>query len=241
MTLMQRAVALIYPDQCAVCPNFIGSHGGLCASCWRETRFTSGLTCDLCASPLLGDGDEGSEVCDECKAKPRPWSKGRAALYYTGVGRRIVLSLKYADRTDLAQPAAKWMHRAALDMLNGDTVLLPIPSHWLRLVRRRYNPAVELAKALGRVSGNKVLHDGLLRHRSTKTQEGLGYDERFENLNNAFRVNSRREAEISGKSICILDDTFTSGATLTAATETALQAGAKTVSVLVLARTLKNP
>lgn len=240
MTIMQRAVALIYPDQCAVCSNLIDTDGGLCASCWRETRFTSGLTCDLCATPLLGENIGAPEICDECSATARPWSKGRAAFYYSGVGRRIVLSLKYGDRTDLARPASTWMARAASDILTTEAILLPIPSHWTRLLRRRYNPAVELANALGRMNGLRVLQDGLHRSQSTRTQEGLGYAERFSNLENAFQVNARRKAEISGNSICIVDDTFTSGATLTAAATSVLEAGAKSVSVLVLARTLKN-
>ncbi len=160
-------------------------------------------------------------------------------MYYTGVGRRIVLSLKYGDRTELAKPAAAWMSRAGADILTEDPVLIPIPSHWLRLLKRRYNPTVELAHALGRSTGLTVLPDGLIRHRSGKTQEGLDYTARFKNLEGAFRVNPRLESEISGKSVCIVDDTLVSGATLSEATSAALEAGARSVSVLVLARALK--
>lgn len=236
---MQRAVALIYPDQCAVCSNLVDEHGGLCAACWRSTHFVTGLTCDTCALPLLGEGD-GPETCDECRTSPRPWSHCRAALYYSDVGRRIVLSLKYGDRTDLARPSAAWIARAAADILREDTTLVPIPAHWARLLKRRYNPAVEIARALGTSTGCSVLFDGLTRHRSTKPQEGLGFDARFENLQKAFKVNARHGDEIRERSVCIVDDTFTSGATLSSATEALLAAGAKSVSVVVLARTVKS-
>ena len=239
MSFMQRTVALIYPDQCAVCSNLVNTGGGLCADCWRETRFAIGLMCETCALPLIGEGD-GSEVCDECRIAPRLWSHARAALYYTDVGRRIVLSLKYGDRTDLARPAAIGMARGAADILTKETALVPIPAHWARLLRRRYNPAVEITRALGKLTSLNVLYDGLIRQRATKPQEGLGFDARYANLQNAFKLNDRHKHKILGKPVCIVDDTFTSGATLSAATEVMLEAGAKRVSVLVLARTLKS-
>ena len=237
---MQRAVALIYPDQCALCTELVDAHGGLCVSCWRDTQFANGLTCAQCARPLPGTSDGGPELCDDCLSAPPIWSRGFAAVYYSGAGRRFVLALKYGDRTDLASTAAAWMARAASEELTPETVILPISAHWRRLLRRRYNPAVELAKALGRQVDLPVIHDGLIRHRATKTQEGLGVTDRFLNLQGAFKVNPKRMDELSGKRLIIVDDTMTSGATLTAATQATLGAGAASVSVLVLARTLKN-
>ena len=172
---------------------------------------------------------------------PRPWARGRAALYYEGVGRKLVLAFKYGDRTDLAAAAAGWMVRAGGGVLTPGTALMPVPAHWRRLIARRYNPAVELARAVARRTGLEVLPDALVRHRYTPTQEGLGVEARFANLDGAISAHSRRLDTIAGRRLCLVDDTMTSGATLAAAARAAQAAGAAEVSVLVLARAAKTP
>ena len=239
MLFLQRAIELIYPNQCAYCTALVDETGGLCASCWRKTRFTTGHVCDLCAVPLAGEGDGTVDICDECMQRSRPWSHGRAALVYEGVGRKVVLSLKYGDRTDLVIPAATWMAHAGADLLQPDVALVPVPAHWRRLLKRRYNPAVELAKAIGDLSGQDVLHDALVRNRHTKTQEGLGVEDRFKNVENAIAPHPTGGAAIRGRRVCVVDDTMTSGATLAATCEAVHRAGAEDVSILVLAKTVK--
>ena len=91
--------------------------------------------------------------CDDCMVIARPWDKGRAALIYKDKGRSLVLGLKHGDRTDLAIPAAGWMARVGEMILSPDTVLVPVPLHWTRLLRRRYNQSAALARELARITG----------------------------------------------------------------------------------------
>jgi len=72
-------------------------------------------------------------------------------MTYAGVGRKLVLSLKHGDRTDLAQPAARWLARQAADLVRPDTVIVPVPLHWIRLLRRRFNQAAILANIMGKL------------------------------------------------------------------------------------------
>jgi predicted amidophosphoribosyltransferase len=144
---MQSALAMLYPAQCVGCGEPVEDTHGLCGKCWAETPFVTGHVCDKCGCPLPGDGDGVADLCDDCMQIARPWSRGRAALIYDGQGRRFVLGIKYYDRLDLVPPAASWMARAARPFLTPDLLVVPVPAHWTRVFKRRYNQAAELAAA----------------------------------------------------------------------------------------------
>jgi predicted amidophosphoribosyltransferase len=235
---LQRALSLVYPDRCLVCETPVERSGGLCAACWRETPFLTGLVCDACGVPLPGE-EPGAAVCDDCLALPRPWSRGRAALEYSGAGRRIVLSIKHADRLDLVPAAARWMTRAGYPVLAPGTLLVPVPVHWTRLLRRRYNQAAELSRALAHQTGLDHCPDALIRTVRTAPQEGMTVEQRFAHLGAALAVHPKRAGLLKRRSVCLIDDVMTSGATLSYAAEALLEAGATQVCVLVLARVVK--
>ncbi|MCG6884944.1 MAG: ComF family protein [Silicimonas sp.] len=240
MQQLQRALALIYPDQCILCETRVSERGGLCAACWRETPFIDGLVCETCGASLPGDAD-GEVYCDDCIVMPRPWEAGRAALAYRDAGRRIVLALKHADRLDIVPSCAGWMARAGAHVLVPGTVLVPVPAHWTRLLSRRYNQAAELSRALGRQTGLECLPSALVRSRRTQRQDGMTVEERFRNMEASIRPSPKVGDRLSGRDVCLVDDVMTSGATLAAATAAAHDAGAERVCILVLARVGKAP
>ena len=237
---MQRAVQLIYPDRCLACGGLVEGAQGLCPACWSDTPFISGPACNTCGAPVIGGTDEDNAICDDCLTIPRPWVSGRAAMLYRGRGRRIVLALKHSDRSDIAAPAAQWMIRAAGPLIRPDTLLVPVPAHWLRLIARRYNQAALLAQEIARITGARYCPDLLLRRRRTKVQDGMTVSQRFENLGAAIGP-SRRAVAMAGKPVLLIDDVMTSGATLAAAAVACHAVGAASVSVLVLARAVKAP
>lgn len=238
---LQSVIRAIYPAQCVACGAHTEAEFGLCGPCWRETQFIGGLVCDTCGTSLPGE-DRGETVqCDDCMTIARPWNRGRAALVYAGIGRRLVLGLKHGDRTDLARPLAAWMARVARPLLHENTVLVPVPLHWMRLTRRRYNQAALLVHELGRVLDRSVCTDALLRPKKTKPLEGHSRDARFAALSDAIVSNPKRLTMIRGKSVLLVDDVMTSGATLAASTEALRAAGVDDVSIVTLARVVKNP
>ena len=237
---MQRALSLIYPNQCVLCTQLVDGAGALCGGCWGEIDFLSGHVCDLCGAKLQGASDGASDLCDDCLVIPRPWRQGRAVFSYHGAGRRLVLALKHADRTDLAVPAAAWMARSGAPILKPDVLLVPVPSHWTRLLSRRYNQAAEIARALSALTGLSVETGALVRPRKTLVQEGMGVEQRFQNLDNAIAPHRKHGAKLENARVCLIDDVMTSGATFAAATRACLQAGASEIFVLALARVEKS-
>lgn len=237
---MQAVIEAVYPPQCITCSALVTTDFGLCGDCWRETPFISGLVCRLCGTPVPGEGDEATAVCDDCLRIARPWDAARAAMLYRDNARRMVLALKHGDRMDLARPAGQWLARAARPMIRPDSVVVPVPLHWWRMLRRTYNQSALLSAALARVAGLPHCPDALIRQRNTGSQEGRDRDARFANLSGAFRVHPRRRAMVEGRDILLVDDVMTSGATFAAATEALLAAGARTVCAVALARVAKD-
>lgn len=237
---MQALLHLLYPPQCLSCGARVISDFGLCAECWRETPFLSGLVCHQCGTRLLGDDPTEEALCDDCLAIARPWSAGRAAMIYRDNGRKLVLALKHGDRMDLARPAAQWMARAAAPILRPGMLVAPIPLHWRRLISRRYNQAALLSAGVARLAGLEHCPDLLCRPRSTGSQEGLSRDGRFANMATALQVHRRRTGRLVGRHVLLVDDVMTSGATLAAGAEACVAAGAIGVSVLVMARVAKE-
>lgn len=237
---LQGALQLLYPPQCISCQAPVQTDFGLCADCWRETSFISGLVCDQCGVPLPGEDSEERARCDDCMTIARPWDRGRAALMYRDNGRRLVLALKHGDRMDLSRPASAWMMKAAKPILQPDMLVVPVPLHWFRLFRRRFNQAALLSRAVAKAATLDHCPDALVRTRTTGSQEGKTRDARFANLVGAFRVPKAREKHIEGRNILLVDDVMTSGATFSSATEALFAAGARSVSVLGLARVAKD-
>ncbi|SDY35504.1 comF family protein [Jannaschia faecimaris] len=227
----------LYPVTCMMCDSRVEEDGALCPTCWSDTPFLSGACCDLCGTKLPGD-EAGVSHCDGCLASGRPWEEGRAALVYGATGRRIVLALKHGDRTELASGAARWMHRRSRDILTPETLLVPVPVHRWRLLRRRYNQAALLAQSLARLTGGPCDPMALTRHRQTLSQDHRSVADRFANLVDAISVTP--SADVWGRHIALVDDVMTSGATLACCADVLRRAGATRISVLVLARVAKD-
>ncbi|QFU10239.1 DNA utilization protein GntX [Rhodobacteraceae bacterium THAF1] len=240
MGLWQSTFDAIYPPTCAMCDAETETTGALCGPCWRETPFIGACLCDLCGTALDGEAAEDLR-CDDCLTIARPWTKGRAALAYDGRARDMVLRLKHSDRLDLAPPAARWMAKAGAALWPDDPLLVPVPSHWTRRIKRRFDQAAILTRALRRVTGHDIALRALVRVRATKPHKHVDRRARFADLDGAIRPCLRHGKVLKDRNVVLIDDVMTSGATFAAATEAAWQAGARDVRVLALARVVKTP
>lgn len=241
MGLLQTTLTAIYPPRCLGCGDTVDSDFGLCGACWAETEFIGGTCCDGCGTPLPGQ-DSGETVhCDTCLRAPQPWAHGRAALVYSGMGRKLVLRLKHGDRQEIARPAAAWMRMSVQSIITENTLIAPVPLHWLRLAKRRYNQSALIAKQLSDMTGCDWCADLLERPRRTPSLDGKTRAERAEILDGAIRINPRRKHRIIGRPVLIVDDVLTTGATLAACTRVLCASGANQVCVSVLARVVKAP
>lgn len=236
----KAALGAVYPALCPLCRVETASGGGLCADCWRGATLIDGATCRSCGAPVapgvgVGGGADG-QVCDGCAHAPPAWSRGAAAVVYDGAGRRMILLLKHGDRLDIAPLAARWMLKAGAHLVAEADVIAPVPLHWRRLARRRYNQAGELAREVAAAAGrpDAAVLDLLRRIRRTPSMDGRNRGERLANVIDAFAVTSPEQ--VAGARILLIDDVMTTGATLSACAEALKAAGAADVNALVFAR-----
>lgn len=237
---LQTGLDAIYPARCLTCGSVVDGDFGLCGHCWRDTAFIGGTVCDACGTPLPGVDGGDTPHCDACLRTPRPWTRGRSALLYRDTGRKLVLALKHGDRQEIARPAGLWLASAVMDLLRETTLIAPVPLHWQRMIKRRYNQSALLAKVLAARVERPMCPDLLQRVRRTRSLDGLGRVEREQAVENAIRVHPRRRLRLSGRPVLLVDDVMTSGATLAACARACQDAGSGPVSVVTLARVAKD-
>lgn len=231
---------MVFPDQCPLCGTLVAEEGGLCPSCWGQTPFILGTVCDLCGTAQIGPEDGHRVICDTCATLPRPWQRGRAVFEYRGGGRRLVLALKHGDRSDLAPVLGRWMALRAAPVVTPETVLVPVPIHRRRLVGRRYNQSVLLARAMARELGVEMIPDALQRVRSTAPLDGPDHAARTAVLEAAIVANPRHRRRLENRRVCIVDDVMTTGATFAQCSMALDDARCGAVFVMALARTPQN-
>jgi ComF family protein len=174
-------------------------------------------------------------------ARPPRYRRARAVLAYDAHSRRLVLPLKHGDRTDIARACGGWMARAGAELLANADLVAPVPLHWRRLFSRRYNQAQLLARIVidASPSESRLVPDLLRRRRWTGSQTGLRAKERHDNVRQAFELHPRWTSAVSGKSVLLVDDVLTTGATVEACTRILQRGGARHVDVLTLARVIR--
>lgn len=227
----------VLPPRCLKCGAVVDRQGGICPDCWQGLRFLSAPACACCFLPFEFDQGPGA-LCAACVAAPPPFDRARAVLRYDEASRDLILAFKHADRTAAAPALAAWMARIGAELLAEADVIVPVPLHWSRLFARRYNQAALLALALGRLSGRPTRPDLLVRRRATAKQGHLGRLARQRNVAGAFALHPRREGDVAGRRILLVDDVVTTGATISGCARVLRRAGAAGVDVLAVARVI---
>jgi len=237
-TMTRALFHLVLPPRCLACDTLVAEPGGLCAACWTDLPLIEKPYCDRTGRPMAYDlGD--TIVSAEAIANPPVYRKMRSASRYDGTAKRLILSLKFHDRLDLVPPLARYMVRAAGDILKDADILIPVPLHPQRLFKRRFNQSAELAKAIS--AETRIPHnlEALRRIRPTRQQTALDMIERIKNVEGAFRVPASKAIHIHGRRVVLVDDVVTTGATINACTRALLREKAAHVDVITFAKVVE--
>lgn len=203
---------------------------------WADVTFLDAPWCEACGFPFEY-AVQGGSLCARCSVKRPAFDRARAAMAYDDGSRALILSFKHGGRTEGLASFAAQMRRAGRDILTDADLLIPVPLHSTRLIKRRYNQATLLARALAKITPAEFAPDVLFRTRRTDSQGGFNARARAENVRGAFSVN--QIDRIKGRNLVLIDDVLTTGATLEACARALKQAGAARVDGICLARVAK--
>ncbi|HET7479359.1 MAG TPA: ComF family protein [Rubrobacteraceae bacterium] len=216
---------LFYPQRCVGCES--RASDVLCRACYEALPVIEPPVCRRCGMPTAFE----TFVCDECKNADYGFESARAPLRYEGVGKEIVHALKYRGYTRVVERLMAPLMLGALEAHSGFDAVVPVPLHRSRLRRRGFNQAGLIARAIA-AELEATLSDTLEVVRRTRDQVELSGAGRRANVAGAFRARGR----VSGR-ILLIDDVFTTGATMSECAGVLVKAGAEEVRALSLCRT----
>jgi ComF family protein len=232
--LVSRLSDLIWPPRSLLSDAIVDRPGVIEPGLWAELNFRSGPACFRCGFPLQEEpGAEG--VCGACAGRAPAYDRARAALAYDDHTRRLILDLKRGGRRDGLPVFARWMSQAGAELIERADFIAPAPMHWTRLAVRSFNQAAWLAQALSQSTGKPWRPEALKRVKRRKSQAGLSASERRRNVAGAIKAGTK----LKGLNVLLVDDVFTTGATLEACARALKRAGAAEVHGLTLARVVR--
>ncbi len=233
--LVEGFLNLVFPARtaCYGCGRPLGEPGFLCRGCYREMRRPFSRVCSRCGKPFLQAG-----LCGECREEPRYFELSRSLGLYRGVLKKCLYRLKYGGQEFLGKPLGEMMGGLVLEGVLGERridVVVPVPLHRQRRRQRGFNQAEVLARAVAnRVEAYLSTH-WLVREKTTPPLSQASRGERRVLLAGAFRLAEGVHREVLGKRVLLVDDIFTTGATLNECARVLLGGGAAQVFGLTAA------
>jgi competence protein ComFC len=233
--LFQAAVSLLYPATCTICGKNIRAGEYLCDGCEGKLIRIVAPFCETCSEPFEGSIDSAF-TCANCAHRTIYFEAAVAAYRGRGIVRDVIHEFKYNRQIHLRHLVARWLRAALDDERLRDIrfdLIVPVPLHPARQRERGFNQASLLAELL--YAQTSIASMPLLeRLRYTTTQTALDRAERMENLHNAFRL--RKNSDVRGLRVLLIDDVLTTGATLSECARVLKRAGAISVHAATAAR-----
>lgn len=230
-----KLVALALPPRCPGCGEVVDADHRFCAACWGGLTMIAPPWCAGCNLPF--EFDRGPHaLCAQCLDQAPAHDGVRAAVAYGPTARTLALRLKYGGRTSHAQTAARLMAR---HMPDGAQLLAPVPLHRWRIWGRGFNQAALIARGLAEHSGVPAELALLRRIRPTPVLRGLGPRGRVKAVAGAFALAPGAKERVAGRSVVLVDDVYTSGATTDVCVRLLKRAGAARVTILCWARVIE--
>ncbi len=240
MKFLSAAFQFFLPSQCPCCGKFLDEgRQEFCSKCLSEIRWIGPPFCSICGTPFVS-GEIESHPCGACLIHRKYFGIARALAAFEGSLQGAIHRWKYEGKTHLTPFFAEWMAEGLNRYWEPRSVdfLIPVPLHPQRLRERGFNQAVLLAEALSRRTGIPTLKTILSKKKPTLPQVNLSGAEREKGLRGVFQVADRKE--LPGKSVLLINDVYTTGATVNECSKGLVKGGVERVDVLNLAHALKT-
>ena len=240
MKFRSTLIQFLLPPQCPCCEKFLEEgQQGFCANCLSEIRWIEPPFCSVCGIPFISGGTE-NHPCGGCLTHRKYFTMARALGAYEGSLQEAIHRWKYEGKTYLTPFFAKWMVEGLNRYWEPDSfgLLIPVPLHRQRLRERGFNQILLLVKEISFRTGIPYRKTILQKKKPTIPQVTLSGLEREKGVKGAFHVIGGEE--LTGKSVLLVDDVYTTGATVNECSKMLRRGGAERVDVLTLAHAIKT-
>jgi len=235
--LFKKLIDIFVPATCVYCKKIVKDPHAMCEECFMKLSFITEPSCKDCGAALEFENSHCSSCLGILK-QSKKYDEIYTIFNYDAFSKNAILALKHAGATYIAKFFANLMYTKYKSKFNNADLIIYVPIHFLRLFKRHYNQTGLIALHLQKLSNVKVSHNNLVRVRNTAPQEG-NIRSRINNVKNAFKLRSCDE--ILGKRIILIDDVFTTGATLNECSKLLREAGAKKITCICIARAFHSP
>lgn len=220
---------ILYPPRCPVCDGIVPWKRDICPECERKLPRVDTARCRICGSPV----EDGMLLCDDCMEMKHSFDSGMGIFIYDDTMRHVIAAFKYKERREYGHALGRLIVDASGDLIENwkPDVIVPIPIHKERLAERGYNQAEILAEEVSERTGIPMRSDILVRKGRTAAMKNLNREERRANMVSAFAV---PPGAYIPETVLIIDDIYTTGATIDAASSVLKKCGAGRVFFLTV-------
>ncbi len=236
--IFMKGINIILPPRCPISGEIVSHESMVSPRIWSKLDFISSPFCHICGVPIdiFIDNKNNKNSCLSCLNNPPNFKSLRSIFIYNDTSRDLILGFKHGDKTHYISFITPLMYKIGIDAIKNADYIIPVPLHKTRLIARRYNQSALMASALSKVSGVKFLPLALKRVKATPPQGGLAPAERKKNVQKAFKVDNKYNNLLKNKSVILIDDVYTTGATINECCKTLLKCGINEINVLTIAR-----
>ena len=229
-------IDILYPHLCLSCKT-TNATSGICVDCWKKLSFITSPCCSICSEPFEFD-TRNDMVCGNCLIKKPDFDKAICLVDYNDLSKKLIHKMKFQDNYLVAKFFAPLLRNKIINYQDEIDYIIPVPMHKYKLLKRKYNHASLLAKYITHNLKIKVTNKILIKNKVTKSQSSLTRKARLQNVKYSFKVNPDFLQSIIGKTIMVVDDVFTTGATLNECSRILKKHGAAKVIVLSICKNI---
>lgn len=225
---------LLFPIKCDLCGETVDT-SGLCPECWKKISWISDPKCAICGTPFEIDV---SKICTSCLNEKPKFDRAISVFKYDNFSKEIILKLKHFDTTHIAKRLSMLMYKTAQIEIDNSDLIVPVPIHFTKRLKRKYNQSEFLAKNIGEMSDVKYEPRFLKKIKITPQQEGLSAKNRKKNVVGSFGVDEKYSGFIENKKIILVDDVFTTGSTVDECSKILKKYKAESITVVTIAKVI---
>lgn len=236
---IEAILDIIYPEKgiCFICNKIDEDIKGkyICDDCYESISFTDKGGCEICGKRL----HLNFKTCEDCLDYKRYFNKVYSPIEYKGIIKDAIYKYKYKNNAYMYKLFGRLLMNYLNDFkLNDIDVIVPVPLHRSKLRTRGFNQAALISKYISRNLNINIENNNLIRQKKTLIQNKLNKYERIENIKDAFKV--KCSEKFKDKKILLIDDIYTTGATVNECSRILLRSGAEEVNILTIANVIHN-